>query len=253
VITSQQPADWRDLQNEVSRILSECGFEVEIEKSIPIARGSVEIDVYARELVKGRAHTVLVECKHWKGRVPQTVVHAFRTVIADAGANTGYIVSSAGFQAGALAATELTNVKLRSWLEFQDDFELSWFDAHLIPKLTADLDSLMSYTEPLLPNWFDGLSNDAKRKFLGLHQEYADFGALLMTQFSTYVRMDRQGEDTRVPLPLRLRVPPDVADRLPGAVVDSQGYREFMDAALVYGREAIERFDALNPTERRNR
>jgi hypothetical protein len=31
-------------------------------------------------------------------RVPQTVVHSFRTVVIDSGANHGLIISSGGFQ-----------------------------------------------------------------------------------------------------------------------------------------------------------
>lgn len=32
----------------------------------------------------------------WRSRVPQNVIHGFRTVLADIGANVGYIVSMAG-------------------------------------------------------------------------------------------------------------------------------------------------------------
>jgi restriction system protein len=71
-------------------------------------RGTAEIDVYATETVDGRSYTILVECKNWTARVPQAVIHGFRTVVADSGANLGYIVSAAGFQSGALTAAELT-------------------------------------------------------------------------------------------------------------------------------------------------
>ena len=47
MITSSTPENWNDLQNEVGRLLEECGFSVEIEKKVQTVRGEVELDVYA--------------------------------------------------------------------------------------------------------------------------------------------------------------------------------------------------------------
>lgn len=63
-MTSNVPADWRELQIEFGRILEECGFETEVEKTAAMVRGQVEIDVYVREVHYGRANTVLCECKN---------------------------------------------------------------------------------------------------------------------------------------------------------------------------------------------
>jgi restriction system protein len=112
MITVEELPDWRGLQEGVARILSECGFSVEIEKVIESARGTVELDVYAEEIVRGRKYVIACECKHWKARVPQNVIHGFRTVLGDIGANVGYIISTNGFQSGSFAASELTNVQL---------------------------------------------------------------------------------------------------------------------------------------------
>jgi len=126
VITTHMPDGWRDLQSAVARVLQECGFAVEVEKVIHTVRGQVEIDVWAHETVKGRTYETLCECKLWKSSIPQNIVHAFRTVVADAGANVGYIVTSTGFQSGAFAAADLTNLRLVSWAEFQTELEASW-------------------------------------------------------------------------------------------------------------------------------
>jgi restriction system protein len=40
-LTTNQPRDWKDLQNKVSEILRECGFKVETEKTTETARGKV--------------------------------------------------------------------------------------------------------------------------------------------------------------------------------------------------------------------
>lgn len=135
MITTRQPESWRELQPLVGEILSECGFAVEIEKVVRSVRGHVEIDVYAEESVKGRKYRVLVECKHWQANVPQTVVHAFRTVISETGANVGYIVASSGFQSGAQAAVDLTNIDLVTWQEFLNRFEDTWWENFFRPQL----------------------------------------------------------------------------------------------------------------------
>lgn len=46
-INDKEPNDWKELQNFVAEILIECGYKVDIEKTIQTVRGSVEIDVYA--------------------------------------------------------------------------------------------------------------------------------------------------------------------------------------------------------------
>ena len=97
MITRNEPETWQQLQEEVARILRECGFAVEVERTLTTVRGAVEIDVYAEEEIRGRRNVILCECKHWRSRIPQHVIHAFRTVMADMGDNTGYIVASSGF------------------------------------------------------------------------------------------------------------------------------------------------------------
>ena len=145
MITHKTPEDWRALQVEVARLLDECGFqEVEVEKTVQTVRGEAEIDVWAEEAVKGRKYLTVCECKHWKANVPQTVVHAFRTVVTDIGAHVGYIVSIAGFQDGAFKASEATNVELVTWEQLQTKFEPSWYETYFSPQITSRLDPLLS-------------------------------------------------------------------------------------------------------------
>lgn len=42
MISRNAPDSWQALQTEVGRILRECGFDVEVEKKIQSARGTVE-------------------------------------------------------------------------------------------------------------------------------------------------------------------------------------------------------------------
>ena len=70
MITTHEPEDWKALQERVAEILRQCGFTVEIEKTVSVVRGSVTVDIYAEESVKGRRNVILCECKHWKTRIP---------------------------------------------------------------------------------------------------------------------------------------------------------------------------------------
>ena len=112
-----EPVDWRDLQNKVCLLLSQSGFEAEIEKVISTPRGEVEIDVFAVDPRSIDKITYVVECKNWCVPVNQSVIHAFTTVMSEIGSNIGYIVSKAGFQNGAIRYTNHTNIKLFSFIE----------------------------------------------------------------------------------------------------------------------------------------
>jgi restriction system protein len=226
MLTTQIPDDWRDLQDRVARILAGCAFSVEAEKVIQTVRGSVEIDVFAREVIDGRTYTVLCECKHWAARVPQNVIHGFRTVVADSGANLGYIISTAGFQTGALNAAELTNIRLVTWPEFQSEFEASWIKNYMIPTIEQRLDKLNRYTEPIPPyRLLDQLTENAQRAFMELRNNQQDFWPLLFTMFSPHLRLGTPELPFQTGLP-GLRV------GLPDALLDAVGYSDFLDAVL---------------------
>src|SRR5437867_12838451 len=126
LINRLPPTDWRDLQRQVSLILTECGLKSETDKKIKTVRGEVNIDVYAEDPDSHPPTTYLCECKHWQSAVPKTIVHAFRTVINDYGPNWGFIISSAGFQSGAYQAAASSNVRLLTWEAFQDLFMERW-------------------------------------------------------------------------------------------------------------------------------
>lgn len=244
MITSKTPGDWRALQNEVARILRECGFSVEVEKTLRVPRGTVEIDVYAEENVKGRKYSIVCECKNWRSRVPQAVIHGFRTVVAETGANVGYIISTNGFQTGAFTSAELTNIQLVEWNEFQNAFEESWYDSFLLPEITRRLDPLFRYVEPLLPAWVDRLSDEDAELFRSLKKKYDEFGWTMMT-FTSHLR--KMFKDGMITLPISDRVVPHggYGEDIPKRFLEHVSYREFMEDALEYGEEAIAQFGAI--------
>lgn len=245
MITRREPAGWRELQDMVSRILSECGMTVETEPRLTTARGQVEVDVYAEESVKGRRYSIICECKHWKARVPQTIVHGFRTVVADIGVNAGYIVGSSGIQSGAVVAADLTNIKLLIWEEFQLEFEETWLDLHFYPGIGRELDPLFTYSEPFLPVWFTELEEEDKARYLALKERYDTFAALMMS-FSHYSRMLRQGEGPpRLPIADRLPATSLMMESVPAAVFTADAYGDFYDVVVPFGKKVIAEFRAL--------
>lgn len=124
-IFSTAPQTWVELQQLASLILSDCGYSTEVEKKIEAVRGHVAVDVYAVK-EEGHRHVIFCECKYWEANIPQTVIHSFRTVISDYGANQGFLIAKNGFQSGAYEAAKKSNVSLLNWQEFQDAFKMEW-------------------------------------------------------------------------------------------------------------------------------
>lgn len=168
------PLDWRDLQLKVGKIFSDMGFETGIEQNIETVRGLVNVDVLAVRKTKSIAEINIVECKLWSKKVSKQVVHAFRTVITDYGANVGYIVSKRGFQKGAYGAAEKSNVHLLTFEEFQEEFSSRWLNA-VIDKVETIAYPLRRYTSPG-ETYFDKaielLSNEDKVKHRSLIGRY---------------------------------------------------------------------------------
>lgn len=125
------PKDWKELQSLVALLFTGMGCTAEVEKSVHAARGSAELDVVATDMVSGHKITYVCECKLWGKPVSQHVVHGFRTVVADIGADVGIIISAKGFQRGAVAAATLTNIRLLTWGECQRIFEDRWTAAKI--------------------------------------------------------------------------------------------------------------------------
>lgn len=239
MITEKTPSDWQQLQDWTAQILRECGWKAETEVAVKLVRGSAEIDVLATESVQGREYKALVECKNWRSRVPQAVVHAFRTVMSDVGANIGYIVSSAGFQEGAYEAAANTNVKLLTWTEFQEAFEEQWYMTHFTHAVSDNLDSLCSYLEPIpaMVHWDQYLgSSDIARLKQMYHQHFA-LGALILCMLPSTVAYRK---DARVVLPLGDRAK-EYGD-LPGSITSQTGYREFLEELIAYSLPILSEF-----------
>lgn len=129
-IKNDAVADWKDLQNKVAQLFGELVCNVETPRIVELAgRGKKEIDVYVTDERSSISKVTLVECKLWKNEIPQEVVHGFHTVMQGCGANTGFIISKVGFQAGAQEAAQHTNIVLLTFEELQHRFGNEWFSS----------------------------------------------------------------------------------------------------------------------------
>jgi hypothetical protein len=52
-------------------VLAECGYDVEVQKNVKLARGDVDIDVWADDH-SGPPNVIAIECKRWKTSVRRT-------------------------------------------------------------------------------------------------------------------------------------------------------------------------------------
>jgi hypothetical protein len=237
------------LQTEVAAILGQCGFVAEVEKQVTMPRGKVELDVYAEENVRGRRYSIVCECKHWSAAIPQTVVHAFRTVVTETGANVGYIIASNGFQSGSTAAATFTNIQLVTWEQFQAQFRSSWLEHHFSPTVTERLDPLMGFTEPLVQRWMCEIPDADIAIVKQLRERYFALGAMAMlfTPYSAFALGEKVKGDWFPDLPIRTHwhAPDEIKNSLPPEILDATGYRELLAEMLRIGEQGIAEFRAV--------
>ncbi|MEM7101107.1 MAG: restriction endonuclease [Pseudomonadota bacterium] len=242
LITKSSPDTWQELESEVASVLSQCGFDTR-RKYLVEGRGTTELDVYAEEVIDGRKNIIVCECKHWSSRVPQAVVHSFRTVMQEVGANTGYIISTGGFQSGAYQAIERTNVHLVDWEEFQEVFHKTWYHQYLIKEIVYRYDRLIGFSEPFAPRWLDDISEEDAEWFVGFRNQNMLLWSLLMSFTPWHHTLpNRSIRD----LPIRSWSKESYDDNnLPDNVLDSLAHRDLLDAIESHCSPAINKINEM--------
>lgn len=148
MIDDPNPKDWRQLQTSVCRLMTEIGLTAEAEKLLKTPRGEVEVDVYAIDQLSVDKIRYIVECKNWSAAIPQTVVHAFTTVMSETGANIGFIVSQKGLQSGAEKYTNNTNIIGMTYLGLQQRYFDVWWERCFCRQIGDMADEMMDFVEP---------------------------------------------------------------------------------------------------------
>jgi len=171
-IVQEPPNSWQDLELIVAKILKQCGFDTDRGKQISTVRGTVNIDVFAKDSTSTPSSEYLIECKYWNTDIPQTVIHSFRTVVSDYGSQHGIIIAKNGFQSGAYEAIKNTNILLLSWNEFLLLFEKRWLQ-NRITNIYHTAKPLHIYTDLLdVSDYLDHLSKDKISQYQKLCEVY---------------------------------------------------------------------------------
>lgn len=175
MIFIHEPQSWKELQDYVKKIFTDCGYSAESPKIIETTRSEkIEVDVFV-EIDSIPKQIIICESKNWNVNIPQAVVHSFRMQVNDSGANLGMLISKNGFQSGAIEAARFSNDKLLTWREFQKMYELIWYNNYFVPKLNALSSPFIEYTEPINSRIFrkaDLLSKDKQARFRDLRTKY---------------------------------------------------------------------------------
>lgn len=247
LITEAVPGTWQELERIVTAILAECGMNAQHGVTLTLPRGTVDVDVHAEETVDGIVHRTICECKHWRATVPKTVVHSFRTVMAEAGVHRGYIISTNGFQAGAVEAAVATNIELVTFEEFQRAYFGKWIGKR-IWAVENELDGFHTYYEPLGPPGYSKLDNDDERAVYDEVWNRYLFAGLMLHPFSPYMRM--VGSYPHPPLPFDCSSLDAKKIAIPDDIRNAKGYGEFFELLLKYGLEGRAALRAVNPVTR---
>lgn len=175
MIDNPYPESWQDLQSGVCRILRNIGLQANTEVPLQTPRGQTTVDVYAIDLNSVDRIQYIVECKNWSSAVPQTVVHAFSTVMQETGGNLGFIISKHGLQAGARRYTNNTNITGMTYSEFQKKYFKVWWHRYFCPRVGDAADRVLQYTEdfnPVRDSAYQELSEESKIVFDELRRRY---------------------------------------------------------------------------------
>jgi len=171
-IVHEAPNSWQNLELIVAKILRQCGFFAERGKQITTVRGTVVIDVFAKDNSSTPSSEYLIECKYWNTDIPQTVIHSFRTVVSDYGSQHGLIIAKKGFQSGSYEATKNTNIHLLSWNVFLSLFEKRWLQ-NKIRNIHQTAKPLHIYTDPLdVSDYLGQLTKREISQYKKLCEEY---------------------------------------------------------------------------------
>ncbi|MGO9241900.1 MAG: restriction endonuclease [Bryobacteraceae bacterium] len=248
LITTRIPEEWEELEDLVAAILNEVGLQARRDVNLTLPRGSVDVDVVAEETHDGIVYRILCECKNWRTNIPREIVHAFRTVVVEAGANRGYIISRTGFQRGAIEAAESTNVELVTFAEFQETYFQKWFNRRLWD-IEGLLDGFHTYYEPLGKPGYERLANDEERAaYDAIWHQYL-FAGLILSRYSPYAQLIANAPE--VPqLPLDVTELERQGVEVPENLKSASAYREFFTILVRSAQLGLRELRAVNPLTR---
>jgi hypothetical protein len=243
------PDDWKELQSGVKRLLRNIGLDAETEVEVETPRGKVELDVFAVDVRSVDKIRYVVECKNWNASIPQTVVHAFTTVMHETGSNIGFIVSKHGLQSGAEQYTRNTNIIGLTYLELQQRYFKVWWERYFCPRVGDAADRVMEYVEPFSPirtERCNSLDPKSLKEFERLQAIYS-LPVNMFSMFNVRTISPNMGtnEFTAAPLDLDSYLRETLIKISPHVIWRCATFRELLDGILNFLRDAETAFNAL--------
>lgn len=117
---------WRKFEKVIAGIykFAEMGASVVLDDHITgkITKRTRQIDVSVRFKHGFSDYLLIVECKNYKNKVPVKDVEALQTKKQDVGADRAVMVTTVGYQAGALETARAYNIELRTLAEEVSDW-----------------------------------------------------------------------------------------------------------------------------------
>ncbi len=246
MINESIPKSWRALQSEVAQILSECGLKTQIEKEINTARGKIKVDIYVKDDTQTPPIIYLCECKYWERNVPQNIIHSFRSVVENYGANWGLIISKKGFQKGSYDAATYTNMKLLNWQQFQLLFVNRWYKEYLAKIIEKETSPLLDYAEPFnsrIIQKASSLSAEKIKIFYELKEKY-QFLAILAMYLPHW--LDIKKRLPKIPLLKEKKLlETNLKTEFFDDILRANSLRSLLESIVKHSREAIAEFDNI--------
>lgn len=247
MIDDPLPSEWTELQEGVRRILRNIGLSAEVEVELQTPRGSVVVDVFAVDVGSVDQIKYVVECKNWETGIPKTVVHAFTTVMAETGANIGFIISKHGLQSGADEYTKNTNITGLTYLEFQQRYFKVWWLRYFCPRIGNAADRVLQYVEPFnstRDSLYAELRDTEKGKFDALRRKH-EVSIMYLSMFNIVFFPEMGGKLRQPPADLHAFKSGLLADIAPHIEWHATSFRGLLEIILQFLADVEQSFNAL--------
>ena len=124
-------------------------FKIEHDVKLNASDGTYQIDVYATYTALGTEMKILAECKQYKKRVGRDIVEVLESRLRSLGAQKGILLSTAGFQSGAIDFAKAHGIAL---VQMFDTHE-KWYSHSGGPDEVIDEDDPIVYGEKHMPRY----------------------------------------------------------------------------------------------------
>lgn len=124
-----------------------CNFRIDHNVHLSSSDGTYQIDVYASYTALGAEMKVLVECKQFGSAIKRDYIILLADKVRSLGAQKGILLSTAGFQSGAIEYAEAHGIALIQVF----DTRVNWYSHSAGPDADIQEDDPFTYGERHLP------------------------------------------------------------------------------------------------------